>query len=227
MLYPAELRAPARAIAVAMCGRQARWTGLVLGLALVAGGAQAQEFRLADGRSAVAAGIVVTGPAPTVTGLAPLDPDAVVLDRHGRVRAQLRAADGAWLQAGLVARGQAIVAPAGDVAEADLTRLLRAGACRSRPEARRLVGWPARALARGAGGGAAWRVRPGAGHRRDGGAARRLHLSRFRRRLETRLHAAGGEPRPRPARARRAGRRGAGRAGGSWRGVGCSRVPGR
>jgi micrococcal nuclease len=107
-----------------MCGRQARWTGLVLGLALVAGGAQAQEFRLADGRLAAAAGIVLTGPAPTVTGLAPLDPDAVVLDRHGRVRAQLRTPDGAWLQASLIAHGQAIVVPAGDVAEADLTRLL-------------------------------------------------------------------------------------------------------
>lgn len=107
-----------------MCGRQARWTGLALGLALVAGGARAQEFWLADGRAAVAAGIVLAGAAPVVIGLAPLDPVAVMLDRHGRVRAQLLAADGAWLQAGLVASGQAIVSPAGDVAASDLTRLL-------------------------------------------------------------------------------------------------------
>jgi hypothetical protein len=97
----------------------------VLGLALaaaVAGAARAQELRLADGRDAVAAGVVLVGAAPAVGGLVAVDP--AVLDRHGRVRAQLRAADGAWLQAALVASGRAIVAPAADVAAADLSSLL-------------------------------------------------------------------------------------------------------
>ena len=56
MLYPAELRAPARAIAARMHGRQARWAALGLGLVVLsAGGAGAQGLLLADGRTAAAA----------------------------------------------------------------------------------------------------------------------------------------------------------------------------
>ena len=108
-----------------MLRRQASWAWLALGCTMaVAGSAPAQELRLADGREAVAAGIFVTGAVPAMAGLVPVDLAAVVLDRHGRVRAQLRAADGAWLQAALVARGQAIVAPAGDLSATDLASLL-------------------------------------------------------------------------------------------------------
>jgi micrococcal nuclease len=105
--------------------RQASVAGLMLGIVLAAvGGVDAQELRLADGRVAVAAGIVLAGPERSAEGLAPVDPATVALDRHGRLRAQLRAADGGWLQAALVARGEAIVAPADDVPAAALTELL-------------------------------------------------------------------------------------------------------
>ena len=108
-----------------MLRRQASWAWLALGCAVaVAESASAQELRLADGREAVAAGIFLAGAVPVVAGLVPMDPTAVVLDRHGRVRAQLQAADGAWLQAALVASGQAIVAPAGDLSATDLASLL-------------------------------------------------------------------------------------------------------
>ncbi|MGD9510735.1 MAG: thermonuclease family protein [Geminicoccaceae bacterium] len=98
---------------------------LALGFAVLAAeGARAEELSLIDGRATVAAGIVLVGAAAAVGDLTPVDPAGVVLDRHGRVRAQLRAADGSWLQASLVASGQAVVAPADDVATADLGRLL-------------------------------------------------------------------------------------------------------
>src|SRR5262245_6091801 len=105
--------------------RQASGAGLLLGIVLAAVGAvDAQELRLADGRAAVAAGIVLVGPEHSAEGLALADPVVATLDRHGRVRAQLRAADGGWLQAALVARGEAVVAPADDVPAAALTELL-------------------------------------------------------------------------------------------------------
>ena len=60
-----------------------------------------------------------------MTGVALIDPSAVSLDRHGRLRGQLRGPDGAWLQARLVERGLAVVAPAADVPPEVLDHLLR------------------------------------------------------------------------------------------------------
>lgn len=88
------------------------------------GVAAAQELRLADGRSAVLAGIVAVDPPAQDITVALIDPEAAPLDRHGRLRGQLRSADGAWLQADLVERGLALVDPTADVAPDDLTALL-------------------------------------------------------------------------------------------------------
>ena len=92
----------------------------------VEAGFDAGAWRLADGRvvklagielpassdmaeaAAVAAAILATGP-PV------LEPEPAPLDRHGRLRVQLRGADGSWLQGELVQRGLALVAPAADV----------------------------------------------------------------------------------------------------------------
>ena len=104
--------------------RQARWAALALGLATAGAAAHADGLRLSDGREAVAAGIVIAAPQPVAGPVelrAPADP---TLDRHGRVRGQLRASDGSWLQATLVEQGRAVVAPAGDVPAAVLTELL-------------------------------------------------------------------------------------------------------
>ena len=105
-----------------MLGRQARW--VLLACACGAAGAQAQELRLADGRAAVAAGVVIVGAPPDAGALAPADAGPAVLDRHGRARVQLRDAGGHWLQADLVASGRAIVAPAEDAPPDSLGRLL-------------------------------------------------------------------------------------------------------
>ena len=96
---------------------------------------RAGAWRLADGRvvklagielpassdmaeaAAVAAAILATGP-PV------LEPEPAPLDRHGRLRVQLRGADGSWLQGELVQRGLALVAPAADVPGPVLAALL-------------------------------------------------------------------------------------------------------
>ena len=102
-----------------------RW-GLAALLAVgVVGGAAAQELRLADGRAAVLAGIVALDPPASGITVAPIDPNAFSLDRYGRMRSQLRGPDGAWLQADLVQRGMALVAPAADIAHDTLADLLR------------------------------------------------------------------------------------------------------
>jgi hypothetical protein len=89
------------------------------------GAACAEELRLADGRAPVLAGVAAVELPDPGTSVALIDPQAVSIDRHGRVRGQLRGSDGAWLQASLVERGLALVAPAGDVAPEILAELLR------------------------------------------------------------------------------------------------------
>ena len=107
------------------CLRRRLWVLAVL-LALAAGRAgSAEDWRLADGRAAVPAGIVGLVPLVPGTGLGLVDPAGVTVDRHGRVRGQLTDQNGDWLQAGLVARGLAAVAPAADVAPDVLAELLR------------------------------------------------------------------------------------------------------
>jgi hypothetical protein len=91
----------------------------------VAAAAPAQELRLADGRVVVPAGIVALVPTEPAVVVTLIDPATAGLDRHGRVRGQLRGADGAWLQAQLVQWGLAVVAPAGDVPDEVLRDLLR------------------------------------------------------------------------------------------------------
>ena len=204
MLYPAELRAPGRAIAAAMRGRQAsvgragagarRWSAVG---GVDGAGAAARRRARGGGR-----GIVPPGRSErSAEGLAPVDPEAVALDRHGRLRAQLRAA-GWRLAAGGAGRARARRSwrPADDVA----------GGRSDRAAAR----WSGRLGRRARASGPTARTGPGRpsasrrgvasfvlvrGTVRAAGAARRLHLSRLRRGLATRLHAAGGQPRPRPA----------------------------
>ena len=98
----------------------------------------ASELRLADGRRVRLAGIHIPSradgaedPAPRLAleallGSAPatLPPEPLPLDRHGRLRVQLHAAGGAWLQGELVRRGLAVVAPAPDVLAPTLAELL-------------------------------------------------------------------------------------------------------
>ena len=110
-----------------------------------------QELPLADGRTAVPAGIVAVGPIEP-DGWELRGSDEVGLDRHGRVRAQLRAASGEWLQGRMVLDGQALVAPAGDVARATLDELLRREraarlARQGRWQGGDLGPWPAEAVA--------------------------------------------------------------------------------
>jgi hypothetical protein len=81
--------------------------------------------RLGDGRAAVLAGIVALDPGAVAAEVTLLDATAPTLDRHGRVRAQLRGPDGAWIQADLVGQGLALVAPAADVPPEQLAELLR------------------------------------------------------------------------------------------------------
>ena len=133
VLYPAELRAPGRAIAAAMSVRQARrcalWPGQWAAAVLLAMGvvdvATAQELRLADGRSAVLAGILALDPPAPGIRVSLVDPQTLSLDRHGRLRGQLRGPDGIWLQAAMIESGLAVVDPATDVAPDTLVELLR------------------------------------------------------------------------------------------------------
>jgi hypothetical protein len=87
------------------------------------------ELRLEDGRVVQLAGIALPsgapgiGPPPTLAGLR-LEPATPPQDRYGRLRAQVHAADGRWLQAELVREGAALVAPGEDVADATLAALL-------------------------------------------------------------------------------------------------------
>jgi micrococcal nuclease len=103
--------------------------------ALAAEATGPQELRLAGGRTVRLAGIWVD-PADGEAALAALagwlDGAAAVelgaeparADRHGRLRAQARTRDGNWLQGELVRRGLAVAAPAPDVADGDVARLL-------------------------------------------------------------------------------------------------------
>ena len=116
-----------------MSVRQARrcalWPGQWAAAVLLAMGvvdvATAQELRLADGRSAVLAGIVAIDPPAPGIRVSLIDPQARSLDRHGRLRGQLRGPDGIWLQAAMVESGLAVVDPATDVAPDTLVELLR------------------------------------------------------------------------------------------------------
>lgn len=95
----------------------------------------AGTVRVDDGRLVRLAGIAVsdgpTGAEATAVvaellgrGEVVLEPEAPPLDRHGRLRAQVRNAEGGWLQGELVRRGLALVAPAADVPPATLADLL-------------------------------------------------------------------------------------------------------
>ena len=157
MLYPAELRAPGRAIAAAMRAVQVtlpgRWLCSFLLVALLSGaGARAADEPAVvavagHDASVAAAGRRAPGPACrhpcAAAGRWCRDPAAVLaldgligtaglslppapwpLDRHGRLRVQVHADAGAWLQGELVRRGLALVAPAPDVPEPVLAALL-------------------------------------------------------------------------------------------------------
>lgn len=78
--------------------------------------------RLADGREDPAAGLAV-GDLIGTAGVS-LPPEPWPLDRHGRLRVQVHAAGGAWLQGELVRRGLALAAPVPDVQESVLATLL-------------------------------------------------------------------------------------------------------
>ena len=87
------------------------------------------ELRLEDGRVVRLAGIEFPNGAPEIGALPTsagvrLEPAAPPQDRHGRLRAQVHATDGRWLQGELVREGAALVAPAEDVADATLRALL-------------------------------------------------------------------------------------------------------
>lgn len=107
--------------------------GLVLGLGAVAWGGEVAalgagpELRLADGRVVRLAGVELPGAAGDwdawSQGPVRLEPDPPPRDRWGRLRAQVHGPTG-WLQAELVRRGEAVVAPQEDVAEAALAALL-------------------------------------------------------------------------------------------------------
>ena len=117
---------------------------------------EAGTVRLDDGRLVRLAGIAFPGDAAAAGLLAgasiQLDPEPPPLDRHGRLRAQLRDDAGRWLQGDLVRSGQALVAPAADVPPAVLADLLaleqEARAARRGLWADDRVGpWPARRVA--------------------------------------------------------------------------------
>lgn len=119
---------------------------------------EAGTVRLDDGRLVRLAGIAFPGDAAAaVADLlagAPihLDPEPPPLDRHGRLRAQVRDDAGGWLQGDLVRSGLALVAPAADVPPAVLADLLaleqEARAARRGLWADdRLGPWPARRVA--------------------------------------------------------------------------------
>lgn len=139
MLYPAELRAPAAAIAGLRQTVQmgpACWLLLAL-LLLVPDGRgvaaateppflaelpAADQLHLVDGRVVRLAGIhVPTGPVAAQAraavaewlppGAAVRLPEQMPLDRHGRLLAQVHDAEGRWLQERLVQAGLALVAP--------------------------------------------------------------------------------------------------------------------
>ena len=101
----------------------------------VEAGFDAGAWRLADGRVVKLAGIELPASSDTAeaaavaaailaTGPPALEPEPAPLDRHGRLRVQLRGADGSWLQGELVQRGLALVAPAADVPGPVLAALL-------------------------------------------------------------------------------------------------------
>jgi micrococcal nuclease len=92
----------------------------------------ADELRLADGRGVRLAGVHVPPADEAMAALAgwlgqgspSLEPEPPPLDRHGRLRAQVRTAGGIWLQGELVRQGMAVVAPMADVPAAALEELL-------------------------------------------------------------------------------------------------------
>ena len=159
----------------------------------VEAGFDAGAWRLADGRvvklagielpassdtaeaAAVAAAILAVGP-PVV------EPVPAPLDRHGRLRAQLRGADGSWVQGELVQRGLAVVAPAADVPGPVLAALLALEAA-ARADGRGLWAggrsgpWPAERVAAERGDYVLVR-----GRRPGGRAGAGVRLSQFRRR---------------------------------------------
>ena len=97
----------------------AGWTGAAWG--------ETAALRLGDGREVALAGVKVLLPEGPVMapGLTLTDPAAASIDRLGRVRAQIAAADGTWLQGALVREGRAVVVPAADLAPDVLAELLR------------------------------------------------------------------------------------------------------
>jgi endonuclease YncB( thermonuclease family) len=92
----------------------------------------ADDLRLADGRGVRLAGVHVPPGDEAMAAVAGwlgqgalrLEPEPPPLDRHGRLRAQVRAAGGVWLQGELVRQGMAVVAPAADVPGAVIEELL-------------------------------------------------------------------------------------------------------
>ena len=238
MLYPAELRAPGRAIAAAMsvraseavcAGGWVRWAAAALLASGVVDAATAQELRLADGRSAVLGGHRRARAAPAPGLRAGPDRSA------GRARSTGMAACAAscgdrtvpgcrrrWSSAGL-----AVVDPAADVAPDTLAELLRLE--REARAARRGVG-PTGAWARmpaEQGRGRARHLRPGARHRALGLPALRPHLSRFRRGLAARLHGSGRYQSNSPTSPATGLTSRPCAANGSWCAAGCSGMPGR
>ena len=243
MLYPAELRAPGRAIAAAMRGqaRLAGWCWLGCWRFGRVGAGAAESASGGPGCAARPASCGWPTGVGSLAGIRPTRADGADDPRRARAGRPARL-DAGRLRQAVAARP---ARPAAGAAARRGRRLAagRAGArgawrswrrrrtCRSRCW-RSCLGWSGRRgrhglghLGRTAAAGPgrrsgsprAWRVRPGAGHgaRRSRGAG--LHLSRFRRGLAARLH------RPRStarqaARLRegRARRRGACGADGSW-----------
>ena len=94
-----------------------------------AGDVVSGDLTLADGRALRLAGIELDASGrETLVELAQgelvLQPALPPADRWGRLRAQARVAGGPWLQDELVRRGLAVVAPAEDVPEAEIEKLL-------------------------------------------------------------------------------------------------------
>ena len=103
-------------------------------LARVAAVAGPQELLLVDGRRVRLAGIWVAPADEAATAAAvaarvdgaliELEPERASVDRHGRLRAQVHVRDGVWVQGELVRRGVAMAAPAPDMADRSIARLL-------------------------------------------------------------------------------------------------------
>ena len=117
----ARLRAAAVALLAVLVARAAGTAELV---AVEPG----PELRLADGRAVRLAGVHLPGEdgmlRELVGGSVTLEPQEPPIDRWGRLRAQVRGADGGWVQELLVRQGAAVVEPAGDVDDTVLARLL-------------------------------------------------------------------------------------------------------